>query len=149
MNPNSFLATTETRQLVDWVNANRPNSNAARLFRTYAPPEYPTTNLQDIGSPLSGANVWSTTPDGIPDIGSINVVQNGPRDGDQFNGRFDQVNYQGVSAQVIRRYASGWSVQGAYTYGVSKDQPASSMWISPIPISTTATPATTSGTRSP
>jgi hypothetical protein len=33
LNPNSFLATTETRQLVDWVNANRPNSNAAQLFR--------------------------------------------------------------------------------------------------------------------
>ena len=96
LNPNSFLATTETRQLVDWVNANRPNSNAARLFRTYAPPEYPTTNLQDIGSPLPGANVWSTTPDGIPDIGSINVVQNGPRDGDQFNGRFDQVLRHGA-----------------------------------------------------
>jgi hypothetical protein len=96
VSPNSFLATVESRQLVDWVNANRPNSNAARLFRAYAPADYPTTGLQDIGSPLPGANVWSTTPDGIPDIGSVNVVQNGPRSGDQYNGRFDQIFRQGA-----------------------------------------------------
>ena len=91
LNPNSFQTTVESQQLVNWVNANRPNSNAARLFRDFAPPSYPTTGLQDIGSPLPGANVWSTTPDGIPDIGTINAVQNGNRTGDQFNGRFDQV----------------------------------------------------------
>lgn len=89
--PQSFLTTVETQQLVDWVNANRPGSNAAQLFSKYAPPSYPTSNLQDIGSPLPGANVWSDTPDGIPDIGEINVVQNGKRDGNQINTRFDQV----------------------------------------------------------
>src|SRR5262249_18573103 len=88
--PNSSPVTVETKQLVDFVNATRPNSNAAQLFKRYAPPEYPTTGLQDLGAPLPGANVWSTTPDGIPDIGTINVTTNGPRRGDQFNGRFDQ-----------------------------------------------------------
>jgi hypothetical protein len=89
--PNAFLSAVETKQLVDFVTATRPNSIAAQLFKKYAPPEYPTSGLQDLGSPLPGANVWSTTPDGIPDIGTINVVQNGRRRGDQINSRFDQV----------------------------------------------------------
>jgi hypothetical protein len=89
--PNAFSTSIETKQLVDFVNATRPNSIAAQLFRKYAPPEYPTSGLQDLGSPLPGANLWSTTPDGIADIGTINVVQNGPRRGDQINSRFDQV----------------------------------------------------------
>jgi hypothetical protein len=89
--PNSFSTAIESKQLVDWVRANRPNSIAAQLFTRYPAPEYPTSGLQDVGGPLPGANVWSTTPDGIPDFGTINVVQNGPRRGDQYNGRFDQV----------------------------------------------------------
>ena len=36
-------------------------------------------------------------------------------------------DYQGLSLQVQRRYAKGFSVQAAYTYGVAKDTPASSM----------------------
>jgi hypothetical protein len=87
----SFNQTVETRALVDWVNATRPNSVAAQLFRKYAPPSYPTTNLRDLGTPMPGPNVWSTTPDGIPDVGTIPVVYNGPRNGDQVTTRVDQV----------------------------------------------------------
>ncbi len=105
-NPNAFLATVETKQLVDWVTANRPNSNAAKLFQRYAPSSYPTTNLQDVGGPRPGANIWSTTPDGIPDIGSINVVQSGPRSGDQYNGRFDQVLRGGADRLRATYYLS-------------------------------------------
>ena len=81
----------ETRQLVDWVTATRPSSIAAQLFKRYAPPAYPTEGLQDLGAPLPGANLWSTAPDGIPDVGTINATLSGPRKGDQFNGRFDQL----------------------------------------------------------
>ena len=91
LTPSAFSTSIETKQLADWVKANRPTSIAAQLFTKYPAPEYPTTGLQDVGGPLPGANVWSTTPDGIPDIGTINVVQNGPRRGDQINTRFDQV----------------------------------------------------------
>jgi hypothetical protein len=89
--PNSFSTTVETRALVDWATARKPNSIAATLFKKYAPPSYPTSGFQDLGGPLPGANVWSSTPDGVPDIGTINVTTNGSRQGDQFNGRFDQV----------------------------------------------------------
>jgi hypothetical protein len=92
---NAFNATVETEQLVNWVKATRPNSVAAQLFQRYAPREYPTTGLRDLGSPLPGANQWSTTPDGIPDVGTISVLNNGPRDGDQVNVRFDQVLREG------------------------------------------------------
>jgi hypothetical protein len=90
-NPSSFLATVETRQLVDWVNAVHPGSNAAQLFKTYAPIAYPTSGLQDLGAPLPGANVWSTTPDGIPDVGTITFEQSIPRTGNQLNARVDHV----------------------------------------------------------
>lgn len=88
---NSFNATVETKQLVDFVNATRPNSLAATLYRQFAPPSYPTSNLQDLGTPMPGPNVWSTTPDGIPDIGTIAVTTNGRRDGEQLNFRYDHV----------------------------------------------------------
>ncbi len=65
----------------------RPELDAAQPLPRVAPSAYPTTDLRDLGGPLPGANVWSTTPDGIPDVGSISVINNGPRDGDQFNGR--------------------------------------------------------------
>jgi hypothetical protein len=87
----TFNSTVETQQLVNWVNANRPGSIAAQLFKRHAPPSYPTTGLQDLGGPLPGANVWSIAPDGIPDVGTISVINNGPRDGDQLNARLDQV----------------------------------------------------------
>ena len=88
---NAFNTTVETRQLVDWVSSTRPNSIAAQLLRMFPPPEYPTTDLRDLGAPLPGVNNWSTTPDGIPDVGTISIANSGPRDGDQFNFRFDQV----------------------------------------------------------
>ena len=93
---NAFNATVETQQLVDYVNATRPNSIAAQLFRSYAPASYPTTNLRDLGTPLPGAGQWSTDPDGIPDVGTISVLNNGPREGEQYNVRFDQVLRGGI-----------------------------------------------------
>jgi hypothetical protein len=114
LNPNSFQTTVESKQLVDFVNATRPNSNAARLFRDFAPPSYPTTGLRDLGGPLPGANVWSTTPDGIPDVGTINVVQEGERTGDQFNGRFDQVMRSGRDRLRATYYFS--RSEGPYLY---------------------------------
>ncbi|MEX2271383.1 MAG: TonB-dependent receptor [Vicinamibacterales bacterium] len=88
---NAFNATVETQELVNWVNANRPGSVAAQLFQRYAPPSYPTTDLRDLGGPLPGTNRWSTTPDGIPDVGTISVANSGPRRGEQLNARADYV----------------------------------------------------------
>jgi Carboxypeptidase regulatory-like domain len=82
--------TVETEQFRDFVKSTRPNSNAAYLLDKYRPPVYPTTGLRDLGSPAPGVRVIGP-PDGIPDIGTINYAIVNHREGDQFNGRFDQV----------------------------------------------------------
>src|SRR5262249_31629518 len=85
------LYTVETEQLKNWVMANRSGSIAAQLMSKYAPPFYPTTGLRDLGGPLPGANVWSTTTDGIPDVGTISYAVLTKNFGDQYTTRVDQV----------------------------------------------------------
>jgi hypothetical protein len=64
-------ATVETQAFEQWLVANRPNSIAAKLLSSFAPFAYATTNLKDLGTPISGvaacggcaaANQYSTTP---------------------------------------------------------------------------------------
>ena len=111
---NSFNAVVESQQLVNYVNATRPNSIAAQLFRLFPPTSYPVDQLQDLGGPLPGVNAWSTTPDGIPDVGTISVTNNGPRDGDQYNVRFDQVLRQGQDRIKATYYLSNIETQFLY-----------------------------------
>jgi hypothetical protein len=82
--------TVETEQFRDFVLRTRPNSNAAYLLDKYRPPVYPTENLRDLGSPAPGVRVIGP-PDGISDVGTIDYAVTSHREGDQFNGRFDQV----------------------------------------------------------
>jgi hypothetical protein len=84
------LYTVETQELVNWTLANRPNSIAAQLFQNYRPPQYPTSGLRDLGSPMPGANTIGP-PDGIPDVGQISLALMNHRNGDQVNGRVDHV----------------------------------------------------------
>lgn len=112
---NSFNATVETQQLVNLVNTTRPNSIAARLFGLFAPNTYPASELQDLGTPVRGVNVWSTTPDGVPDVGTISVTNNGPRDGDQVSLRYDHVLRQGRDRIKGTYYLSNIETQFLYT----------------------------------
>ena len=82
--------TVETEQFRDFVLQTRPNSNAAYLLDKYRPPVYPTTGLLDLGSPAPGVRTIGPR-DGIPDVGTINYAIVNHREGNQFNGRFDQV----------------------------------------------------------
>lgn len=82
-------ATVETPQFRDWVTVNRPNSIAAKMLSSFRPVGYPTFNIRDLGSPRPGVNVWSTVPDGIPDIGTVQYVPVSAHNGDQFNIRVD------------------------------------------------------------
>ena len=72
-------STVETKDFVQWLVVKRPNSIATKLLTTFTPRAYPTTNLKDLGTPISGvaacggcaaANQFSTTPllkaDGSP-----------------------------------------------------------------------------------
>jgi Carboxypeptidase regulatory-like domain len=104
--------TVETEQFRDLVLRTRPNSNAAYLLNTYRPPTYPTENLRDLGSPAAGVRVIGP-PDGIPDIGTINVAVPNHREGHQFNGRFDQVFRGGSDKLRASYYVTGSSQNSA------------------------------------
>lgn len=69
---NVSTATVETPQLRDYVVRTRPNSIAARVFGKYGPVDgIELFNIRDLGGPSRGVNIWSSTPDGIPDIGTL------------------------------------------------------------------------------
>jgi hypothetical protein len=76
---NTVSSTVETQAFANWIIQNRPNSVAATLMKQFPPAAYATTNLKDIGTPLSGvgpcggcpaANQFSSTPLGIPEFGT-------------------------------------------------------------------------------
>ena len=96
------LYVVETEQFRDFVLQTRPNTIAAQLLRDFHPRAYPTTGLRDLGSPAPGANVIGP-PDGIPDVGTLSFAIPSPRDGDQFNGRFDQM-FRGGNDQLRATY---------------------------------------------
>jgi hypothetical protein len=69
-------AVVETPQFRNWVIQTRPNSIAAQLLKDYAPVGDPTSNLRDLGTPQPGVNKFSSTPDGIPDVGTVFYTPN-------------------------------------------------------------------------
>jgi hypothetical protein len=69
-------AVVETPQFRNWVIQTRPNSSAAQLLKDYAPVGDPTSNLRDLGTPQPGVNKFSSTPDGIPDVGTVFYTPN-------------------------------------------------------------------------
>ena len=85
----STTATVETAQFRDYVLRTRPNSIAAKVLRDFRPLADPNINLRDLGSPQAGVNRWSSTPDGIPDIGTVRYVPSSTRESDQFTARLD------------------------------------------------------------
>ena len=81
--------TVWTTQFRDYILQTRPNSKAAYIVKTFAPAAYPTTNLRDIGTPLPGVNVWSTTPLGMPEIGTAFYTPLAFRNANQVSIRVD------------------------------------------------------------
>jgi hypothetical protein len=82
-------ATVETPQFRNFILQTRPNSIAAYLLKNFAPVADPTTGIRDLGSPLPGVNNWSTTPDGIPDVGTVFYTPAAYRNASQFSVRMD------------------------------------------------------------
>jgi hypothetical protein len=81
--------TVWTPQFRDYVIQTRPNSKAAYIMKNYAPAAYPTANLRDIGTPAPGVNVWSTTPLGIPEVGTAFYTPDAFRNANQTSIRVD------------------------------------------------------------
>src|SRR5712692_1886367 len=81
--------TVWTPEFRDFVLRTRPNSIAAYVMKNFAPAAYPTANLRDIGTPAPGVNVWSTTPLGIPEIGTAFYTPAAFRNANQVSIRMD------------------------------------------------------------
>jgi hypothetical protein len=82
-------ATVETPQFRNFVLQTRPDSIAAYLLKNYAPVGDPTTGLRDLGTPQPGVNRFSSTPDGIPDVGTVFYTPSAFRNAQQFSVRID------------------------------------------------------------
>lgn len=82
-------STVETPQLRDYVVQTRPNSIAAYVMGKFRPVADPTINVRDVGSPLPGVNKWSSTKDGIVDIGTVRYQTTTDARSYQFTGRVD------------------------------------------------------------
>jgi len=88
---NISTATVETPQLRDYVARTRPNSIAAYVFNNYGPgaKAIEMFNVRDLGGPMPGVNRWSTTPDGIPDVGTLRYFSPTDSKSNQFTVRID------------------------------------------------------------
>ena len=97
-NPNSYTATVETQDFVNWAKTNYPNSVGTQ-FLTMAPPQhYPTAALVPestyvLPSNQGGTPGYFAPPAGIPSnlniIGTIPVSYSSPKNGYQWSFRVD------------------------------------------------------------
>jgi hypothetical protein len=79
-----------TPEFRDFVLRTRPNSIAAYVMKNITPAAFPTAvNSRDVGSPLPGVNAFSSTPDGIPDIGTAFYTPQAFRNANQVSIRLD------------------------------------------------------------
>jgi hypothetical protein len=79
-----------TQAFANYVEQTFPNSKAAYIMGHFQPAGYATTNLKDIGTPTPlGVNVWSTTPLGIPQIGTAFYTPLAFRNANQVSLRMD------------------------------------------------------------
>ncbi|HJZ98287.1 MAG TPA: TonB-dependent receptor [Candidatus Solibacter sp.] len=82
-------ATVETPQFRNYILQTRPNSIAATLLKNFAPVGDPTTGFRDLGTPQPGVNKFSSTPDGIVDVGTVFYTPAAFRNAQQFSIRLD------------------------------------------------------------
>ena len=123
----TLVRTVETPELRQLIAQQFPNSIGNFLFRNFPSPN-PTSNIRDIGRPVAGLandstintpglatnpnfvltggtqyrNATQALPDGIPDIGTVNMSVVEETQSDQFNARLDhQLN---TDIRVMGRY---------------------------------------------
>ena len=82
--------TVWTPEFRDYIIRTRPNSIAAYVLKNVTPASFPTAaNSRDVGTPLQGVNAFSSTPDGIPDIGTTFYTPDAFRNANQVSIRLD------------------------------------------------------------
>lgn len=116
--PNSYNATVETQDLVNWAKTNLPNSIGTKILQMAPPQTYPTTGLVPVSTytlPTSqgGTPGYYAPPAGIPAnlnvIGTAPVSYSAPKNGYQWSFRFDYYmsNSDRLYVDAIRTKYSG------------------------------------------
>lgn len=97
-NPNSYTATVETQDFVNWAKANQPNSIGTQILQMAPPQSYPTTGLVPVSTyvlPTSqgGTPSYFPLPANLPStlnvIGTIPVSYSSVKNGYQWSFRVD------------------------------------------------------------
>lgn len=130
----TLVRTVETPEFRQMVASLYPNSIANFLFQNFPSPA-PTSNIRDIGRPVPGLandsslntpgvatnpayvstggvqfrNALQATPDGIPDIGTVNMSIEEKTTADQFNFRID--HHLTSSMRLMSRYLQADSIR--------------------------------------
>lgn len=100
-------ATTETPQFRDYIVNKYPNSIAAKLMTEFEPIEYPTFAFKDLGTPEPGVAIGSSsTPLGLPTVGSVEFVDPYTTVAHQFTTRGDHELIPGKDHLYVYYYQS-------------------------------------------
>jgi hypothetical protein len=94
----AYLATVETQELANYVEANFPNTVAAGILKAAPPQHYPTSNIQTVsGVETSNPGYYPAPniPGTLPAVGTANINYSVPRNGVQWNFRVDSYLGQG------------------------------------------------------
>lgn len=97
-NPNSYTATVETQDFVNWAKTYEPNTIGYKELTMAPPQSYPTTGLVPYSSYVTSTHGYFPPPTGaagtalagINIIGTIPVSYSAPKDGYQWSFRVDE-----------------------------------------------------------
>jgi hypothetical protein len=94
--------TVETKDLIDWVMANLPNTVAAQILKTAPPGSFPTANIQTVAQVEAANSGYYAPPAGIPAtlnaVGTSNINWSTPKNGYQWSFRVD--DYLGKNDRI-------------------------------------------------
>jgi hypothetical protein len=113
---NSYSATFETQQFVQWAQQNYPNTVGTQILLAAPPQSYPTSGFQTV-SQIAG-NAFYPLPAGIPGslnaTGTSNITFSAPKNGYQWNVRGDAylTSSDRLYVSGMRTYYTGMSFNG-------------------------------------
>ncbi len=108
----AYQATVETKDLVDWTQANLPNNVATQVLKAAPPLAYPITGIQTVGQLAASTRGYFPLPAGIPGnldaVGTANISYSVPKNGYQYSVRGDAylTDKDRLYAEFMRTYAT-------------------------------------------
>jgi hypothetical protein len=122
--------TVETKDFLNWAEANLPNNVATQVLKAAPPLAYPTTGIQTVSQLAASTPGYFPLPGGIPGnldaVGTANISYSVPKDGYQYSVRGDYyaTDKDRVYAEFMRTYDT--SVQASSRPALNGNQANSS-----------------------